>query len=207
MVNCRINKYFISFCTVKYKTQYFDDFKTSNQYNFEQVDRLMEPNQCATKTTCGECIRTKSCSWCMKPDNFSHSRCDTMFNLQEHDCPHQYLYSPTPAFYLIEDEELSNKTDADMDPIQLKPQRVSLRVRPQMAKTFQVYFKQALDYPVDLYYLMDLSKSMEDDKAKLAELGHVLAQTMKGLTNNFRLGFGSFVDKTVMPYVSIVPEK
>lgn len=27
-------------------------------------------------------------------------------------------------------------------------------------------YAQAEDYPVDLYYLMDLSKSMEDDKVK-----------------------------------------
>lgn len=59
----------------------------------------------------------------------------------------------------------------------------------------------------DLYYLMDLSKSMEDDKAKLAELGNLLASKMRTITSNFRLGFGSFVDKVVMPYVSTVPEK
>ena len=54
---------------------------------------------------------------------------------------------------------------------------------------------------------MDLSKSMEDDKAKLAELGNLLASEMQRITSNFRLGFGSFVDKVVMPYVSIVPDK
>ena len=64
-----------------------------------------------------------------------------------------------------------------------------------------------MDYPVDLYYLMDLSKSMEDDKEKLSALGDLLAETMQNLTSNFRLGFGSFVDKTVMPYVSTVPQK
>ena len=60
---------------------------------------------------------------------------------------------------------------------------------------------------MDLYYLMDLSKSMEDDKEKLSALGDLLAETMQNLTSNFRLGFGSFVDKVVMPYVSTVPQK
>lgn len=32
-------------------------------------------------------------------------------------------------------------------------------------------YRQAEDYPVDLYYLMDLSNSMSDDKDKLALLG------------------------------------
>lgn len=43
---------------------------------------------------------------------------------------------------------------------------------------------------------------MKDDKEKLAELGNKLAAEMGGITSNFRLGFGSFVDKTVAPYVS-----
>ena len=69
------------------------------------------------------------------------------------------------------------------------------------------HYEQAVDYPVDLYYLMDLSKSMEDDKEKLSTLGDLLSETMQNLTSNFRLGFGSFVDKVVMPYVSTVPQK
>ena len=36
---------------------------------------------------------------------------------------------------------------------------------------FDVTFRQAENYPVDLYFVMDLSKSMEDDKKKLATLG------------------------------------
>lgn len=68
-------------------------------------------------------------------------------------------------------------------------------------------YTQAEDYPVDLYYLMDLSNSMKDDKDKLSELGNKLADSMKKITSNFRLGFGSFVDKVVMPYVSVVPKK
>ena len=36
-------------------------------------------------------------------------------------------------------------------------------------------YSQAEDYPVDLYYLMDLSKSMEDDKKKLSDLGTTLS--------------------------------
>ena len=71
----------------------------------------------------------------------------------------------------------------------------------------QLQYSQAEDYPVDLYYLMDLSKSMEDDKKKLSELGDSLSATMRKITSNFRLGFGSFVDKVLMPYVSTIPKK
>lgn len=54
---------------------------------------------------------------------------------------------------------------------------------------------------------MDLSNSMEDDKEKLSALGNLLAESMKNITSNFRLGFGSFVDKVVMPYVNTMPKK
>lgn len=71
----------------------------------------------------------------------------------------------------------------------------------------KISYAQAEDYPVDLYYLMDLSKSMQDDKEKLSALGDLLSESMKNITSNFRLGFGSFVDKVVMPYVSTVKKK
>ena len=91
--------------------------------------------------------------------------------------------------------------------MQLRPQSVKLELRVNEAYEMSFHYEQAVDYPVDLYYLMDLSKSMEDDKEKLSALGDLLAETMQEITSNFRLGFGSFVDKTVMPYVSTVPQK
>ena len=91
--------------------------------------------------------------------------------------------------------------------IQVQPQHVSLKLRVNEAHNLEFFYEQAQDYPVDLYYLMDLSKSMEDDKEKLSALGDLLAETMQNITSNFRLGFGSFVDKVVMPYVSTVPKK
>jgi protocadherin alpha len=48
---------------------------------------------------------------------------------------------------------------------------------------------------------------MEDDKDNLSQLGSQLAAAMQDLTRDFRLGFGSFVDKVEMPFVSTVPEK
>ncbi|RZC39949.1 integrin beta-PS, partial [Asbolus verrucosus] len=91
--------------------------------------------------------------------------------------------------------------------VQVKPQRISLQLRAREIYRIDMAYARAEHYPVDLYYLMDLSKSMEDDKEKLSALGNHLADTMKRVTSNFTLGFGSFVDKVVMPYVSTIPEK
>lgn len=41
---------------------------------------------------------------------------------------------------------------------------------------FSFEVRQAEDYPVDLYYVMDLSKSMEDDLRSLKRLGSTLGK-------------------------------
>ncbi|XP_055842893.1 integrin beta-PS isoform X1 [Episyrphus balteatus] len=91
--------------------------------------------------------------------------------------------------------------------VQISPQKVNLKLRINEPYKLNFRYSQAEDYPVDLYYLMDLSKSMEDDKAKLSKLGALLSETMRNITSNFKLGFGSFVDKVLMPYVSTIPKK
>lgn len=68
-------------------------------------------------------------------------------------------------------------------------------------------YQQAQNYPVDLYYIMDLSNSMEPYRDTLGELGVKLAEALKGLTSNVRLGFGSFIDKVDLPFVSTVESK
>lgn len=63
------------------------------------------------------------------------------------------------------------------------------------------------DYPVDLYYLMDLSYSMNDDLFRLRTLGKGLAEAMNRTTSNLRMGFGAFVDKPLSPYMYISPKE
>jgi len=63
-------------------------------------------------------------------------------------------------------------------------------------------FKQLEDYPVDLYYLVGLPNSMGNNLQSLRALGQTLGESIQSITSDFRLGFGSFVDKTVMPHIS-----
>lgn len=78
-----------------------------------------------------------------------------------------------------------------------------------LGQSYSIPFQYGIveDYPMDLYYLMDLSKSMETHKMTVSALGNNLAAAMKNVTRNFRLGFGSFVDKIELPFVNIEPEK
>ncbi|CAG2106828.1 unnamed protein product, partial [Medioppia subpectinata] len=54
---------------------------------------------------------------------------------------------------------------------------------------------------------MDLTYSMKEHKEQLVELADSIAVHMNNITKSFRLGFGSFIDKVVMPYASMVPAK
>lgn len=71
---------------------------------------------------------------------------------------------------------------------------------------FGLQVRQVEDYPVDLYYLMDLSLSMKDDLHTIRNLGTKLAEEMGKLTSNFRLGFGTFVDKNMSPFSYTAPK-
>ncbi|XP_001606384.1 integrin beta-PS [Nasonia vitripennis] len=97
----------------------------------------------------------------------------------------------------------STSTSSKNEAVQLYPQEVTLKLRINEVQKIKIEFAQAEDYPVDLYYLMDLSNSMKDDKQKLSDLGQLLVESMSKITSNFHLGFGSFVDKVVMPYVNM----
>lgn len=98
---------------------------------------------------------------------------------------------------VIVDETFSNHPEY---PIQIKPQKVKLSLRKGEKFILKFQYKMTENFPVDLYYLMDLSYSMYSSKATLAKLGNELARAMRNLTSNFRLGFGSFIDKVEMPY-------
>ena len=54
--------------------------------------------------------------------------------------------------------------------------------------TFNLKFKRAEDYPIDLYYLMDLSFSMKDDLENVKNLGTHLMREMQEITSDFRIG-------------------
>ena len=52
-------------------------------------------------------------------------------------------------------------------------------------------------------FLLSGRRSMLDDKEMLAKLGKKIGDELSKLTRGVKMGFGTFVDKPVMPYVSI----
>ncbi|TRZ23235.1 hypothetical protein HGM15179_003871 [Zosterops borbonicus] len=156
--------------------------------------------------TCKDCIRSgPGCAWCKKL-NFTKAgepdtiRCDTIEQLEQRGCPASEIVFPGNEIEKTQDQPLSNK-------IQLTPQEVHLKLRIGQPAVFEVKFRRAMGYPIDLYYLMDLSYSMLDDLEKVKKLGGELLRALESTTPSRRIGFGSFVDKTVLPFVNTHPEK
>lgn len=167
-------------------------------------EQQSQGQDCKAQRTCGQCIQTAGCSWCVNPQSGEHCQ---PTNLTTAQCSETDKQDPKNEVKLVKNEELTgaiHKNKKQKDPnkevYQLKPQKVKLKLRVGEPQELNIKYRRALGYPVDLYYLMDLSKSMLDDKENLARAGSDLAQTMLKLTDNFTIGFGSFVDKVMMPF-------
>nr|XP_020664873.1 integrin beta-2 isoform X2 [Pogona vitticeps] len=153
--------------------------------------------------TCQECVTSSpGCAWCKKqnftkvgePDSI---RCDTKQQLLLRGCEEEDIVFP--------------KSFAIPDPPhglrQIYPEKVHLQLRKDQPAIFNVTFRRGEDYPIDLYYLMDLSYSMGDDLQNVKKLGGDLLKALNKITKQARIGFGAFVDKTVLPFVNTHPEK
>ncbi|CAI8001615.1 Integrin beta-1, partial [Geodia barretti] len=104
--------------------------------------------------------------------------------------------------------ELINKVDVVLEGLrQVTPERVNVSVRQGSPVTFEVQVKPANNFPIDLYLLMDLSASMSDDLENLKTLGRQLANRIASISNNFTVGFGSFVDKRRGSFVNLDPNR
>ncbi|XP_035253027.1 integrin beta-3-like isoform X1 [Anguilla anguilla] len=170
---------------------------------------VLGSNVCTSRgvSTCKQCLAIHpTCAWCFQEDFgqgvASSSRCDLRERLLQAGCASQFLEFPTSSLSVEQDLPLSGKaTGAVEDVVQIQPQKLHIALRPDDSKRFTVKVRQVEQYPVDLYYLMDLSYSMNDDLIRLRTLGDSLAQTMGRTTSDLRMGFGAFVDKPLSPYM------
>lgn len=163
-------------------------------------------------TSCEECLLIHpSCAWCAQ-EVFGRartltSRCDFSQNLLKRGCEPHFIENPRSVSSTLKNRPLSSKSSGSTQygVTQIQPQKISVTLRPGDQTSFEVQVRPVEDYPVDLYYLMDLSLSMKDDLDTIRNLGTKLAEEMKKLTSNFRLGFGTFVDKNMSPFSYTAP--
>uniref|UniRef100_A0A8D0A896 Integrin beta n=1 Tax=Sander lucioperca TaxID=283035 RepID=A0A8D0A896_SANLU len=173
----------------------------------------------ANAQSCGECIQVaETCGWCAD-ENFltvgesKSARCDDLESLKKRNCAVTKIENPRGSINIDKNNPVTNRKKDGSDKLkpeqitQIQPQKLTLTLRSGEPQTFELKFKRAEDYPIDLYYLMDLSFSMKDDLENVKNLGTDLMKEMQEITSDFRIGFGSFVEKTVMPYISTTPAR
>ncbi|KAG7258094.1 hypothetical protein CRUP_022635, partial [Coryphaenoides rupestris] len=100
----------------------------------------------------------------------SEWRCDTAEALARRRCDKDNQFNPDTKPQELMNKELSNSPGNE---VQLKPQNIRIPLR--------------LGYPIDLYYLMDLSFSMADDLDTIKKLSQDIIETLRGFTKNIRI--------------------
>ncbi|KAK9871410.1 hypothetical protein WA026_011661 [Henosepilachna vigintioctopunctata] len=165
--------------------------------------------RCEKILECGICLQQPGCAWCSNPTQknsssvnnvtFSHCFDDTT----DVSCPSNWKNSSTSG-KVINDQEFKSEGGTF---VQMKPQKIRLDLR--IGKSYDLHFqyRQAENYPVDLYYIIDNSSSMFKYRQTLANLGKELIKKIMNITNDLMIGFGSFVDKLVEPYASTAPNR
>ncbi|XP_043920641.1 integrin beta-8 [Protopterus annectens] len=165
------------------------------------------PNRCTvpTATHCSAClILGPECAWCFQKDfitatvGSASTRCDTTSNLLAKGCRQEFIEHPLTQITKHVDNEGNT---------QVTPKTVSVLLRPGAEVNFILKIRQLENYPLDLYHLVDVSASMFNIIEALHSVGPALSKRMNDVTSDFRFGFGSFVDKTVSPFISIHPER
>ncbi|XP_065056412.1 integrin beta-1-like [Rhopilema esculentum] len=153
---------------------------------------------CTQQTSCQKCIQKgPRCAWCKdeiyrKGDRSYFPRCDFLENHKQRGC--KSISDPTSNYTL-------NKGNVGLGgENRVFPQNITLYLRPGRPATVNVRVKTPADFPVDLYYLMDLTYTMKDDLSQITNLGDLLSIQLRNVTSNFRLGFGGFVDKNLGPF-------
>ncbi|XP_059804919.1 integrin beta-4 isoform X2 [Hypanus sabinus] len=150
--------------------------------------------------TCTECIRVAAdCSYCADKD-FKFPRCDLQSSLKSI-CTNIVTMKSSMKI------QQAIKIDTSQKRTQISPQRVSMTLRAGEERTLDFEVFQPQEAPVDLYFLMDFSNSMEDDLDNLKKLGLQLADVVKNMSNDYTIGFGKFVDKVTVPQTDMRPSR
>ena len=153
-------------------------YRISNGENSEKIadTRLQrhehEVNECENikEEVCSLCLQIPGCAWCTLKD-YEHARCDKETNHINLGCPKNHTINPTQNV-TVDKENLVSAS-------QIFPKKVTLTARVGEPVTFTVNVRPAKNYPVDLYFLVDLSKTMQDDLGNLKLLAGNICKCAK----------------------------
>ena len=145
---------------------------------------------CSSASSCTECISLPySCFWCSTP---GLARC---LSPQDKDSCSANLSSYSSVI-----NEINELPISDQNQVSLKS--VSLKLRVNESIDVKVSVKASNDYPLDLYILMDLSSSFTNDLINVKDIAPQLPLSLQNVSSSFKIGFGAFVDKPILPFTS-----
>lgn len=75
-----------------------------------------------------------------------------------------------------------------------------MKAKPGVPLPFHMSYLPAVDFPLDVYYLMDISFTMKSKVKDLKDQAKKLHQYLSNYTNNVRIGVGSFIEKAAFPF-------
>ena len=153
---------------------------------------------CRVFTECATCISsTLACGWCNYRDYYRSSNgtfrpfCDSPDVLLSSGCPAGKIINPKSTTPI-----LNGSTP------QLNATNYVMSLRTQTRKTLPITVTPQADFPLDLYMLMDISNTMSPFLNLAQNAAGQLLQTVNALTSDSRLGFGTFVEKRILPFVN-----
>ncbi|CAH3842435.1 integrin beta pat-3-like isoform X1 [Pieris brassicae] len=157
---------------------------------------------CEKHLTCEGCIRdANQCIWCAL-DNYNGPRCMTAEKyIDSKDWCIGNTINPNSTMEIGQNKKFSSEAG---HVIQIKPQSVKIKLRPGQQENFEFSFKNADNYPVDLYFLMDGSTTMKAMKDQTRDKSENIYKTMKSMSTNVLIGMGTFVDKNTLPYTTLI---
>ena len=157
---------------------------------WSMVDSQLAVN-CTALDSCSSCVAApeSACIWCSTTVT---ARCLVRYSSS---CPTSNTVNPQSTT-TINSLPLNQNN-------QVSVSSVNMKLRVGEPQNFTVSVKAAENFPLDLYMLMDLSASFETDLVTVKNIAPNLVDAVRNLTSRFRVGFGTFVDKTTAPFNSL----
>ncbi|XP_023933489.1 uncharacterized protein LOC106162639 [Lingula anatina] len=175
--------------------------KTKTEFYYEKYTPWIvvnDSNPCTAHLECGACIAAhRDCAWCKQEgweDFHSDDRCDTLSKLQELGCTPDNIVNPNNKI-------VTGTSSADLF---IGPPEVTITLKPGSIVSFTGTYAVPPSYLLDVYILLEVNYMDEDNQMKIYLESNMqsIANTLNTFSSDLRFGFGTFIDKPEMPFMS-----